>query len=178
MLKSVTVLQSSRMWKTVIHHCLAPLDTRLWPWVTNSITDVLRQLRLNNYTEEERTFSTRLLYLMDGYKYGWSGMMWTLQKGLTCRAKGAVSVGGDWAGTPTRWLPCRAVSLKHPHLCLMNMYTAANVICKTHWEWWQCDSVTIPRCEGWFYYVYIMFGQRCFTQVQVNRLIKAVFFLF
>lgn len=68
--KSVTVLQSSRIWKTVIHHCLASLDTRLWPWAINSITDVLRQLRLNNYTAEERTFSTRPASLMHGYKYG------------------------------------------------------------------------------------------------------------
>lgn len=70
LLKSVTVLQSSRIWKTVIHHCLGSLDTWLWPWAINSITDVLQQLRLNNYTEEERTFSTRPGSLMDGYKYG------------------------------------------------------------------------------------------------------------
>ena len=70
LLISVTVLQSSRIWKTVIHHCLSSLDTWLWPWAINSITDVLQQLRLNNYTEEERTFSTRPGSLMDGYKYG------------------------------------------------------------------------------------------------------------
>lgn len=69
-LKSVTVLQSSRLWKTVIHHRLCSLDIRLWPWAINSITDVLQQLRLNNYTEEERTFSARPGWLMDSYKYG------------------------------------------------------------------------------------------------------------
>lgn len=41
------------------------LDTWIWPWATNSFTDVLKKLRLNNYTEE-RTFSAQsgsLIYM-------------------------------------------------------------------------------------------------------------------
>lgn len=76
LLKSVTVLHSSRLWKTAIHHHLSSLDTWLWPWAINSIADVLQQLRLNNYTEEERTFSTWTGSPMDGHKYGWRGVIW------------------------------------------------------------------------------------------------------
>lgn len=147
LLKSVTVLQSSRIWKTVIHHCLGPVDSWLWPWAINSITDVLQQLRLNNYTEEEGTFSTPPGSLMRCYKYGWR-MIWTLQKLIICRVK-----SGVWAVIviePERqlgWLPCRAVTLnpsavlnEYVHGCKKKTHT------HTHeWRLWQCQEYDNAR---------------------------------
>lgn len=54
LLKSVTVSESSTPWKLLIHHRLVSLALLLWPWAINSITDVLQEQRLNNYTVELR----------------------------------------------------------------------------------------------------------------------------
>lgn len=106
------------------------LDTWFWPWAINSITDVLQKLWLNNYTEE-RTFSTQPGSLV--YKCGWIVVIWTLQN--VCRVKSTVWVVIVFElGHQLGWLPCRAFTLNSPHLCLM--YMGADVISKTHEEWW------------------------------------------
>lgn len=72
-LKCVTVSESSKPWKLLIHHKLSSLAPLLWPWAGNSITDVLQQQRLNNYREEMREFDTQHDKLdvacMDGCKH-------------------------------------------------------------------------------------------------------------
>lgn len=146
LLKSVTVLQSSRIWKTVIHHCRGSVDSWLWPWAINSITDVLQQLRLNNYTEEEGTFSTPPGSLMRRYKYGWR-VIWTLQKLIICRVK-----SGVWAVIVIElerqlgWLPCRAVTLNPS--AVLNEYVHDCKKTKNTHRSDDCDSVrNTTMCE-------------------------------
>lgn len=126
-LKSVTVLQSSRLWKTAIHHHLSSLDTWLWPWAINSIADVLQQLRLNNYIEEERTFSTRTGSPVDGHKYGWRGVIWKqvpLQNGFYAKWNASCGWRLWWSRNANSWrLPCRAAP-------------GCNFKVKAHWVQW------------------------------------------
>lgn len=149
LLKSVTVLQSSRIWKTVIHHCLGPVDSWLWPWAINSITDVLQQLRLNNYTEEEGTFSTPPGSLMRCYKYGWR-MIRTLQKLIICRVK-----SGVWAVIVIErerqlgWLPCRAVTL-NPSAVLNEYVHGCKKHTHTHTPVTTVTVSGIRQCARWF----------------------------
>lgn len=105
------------------------LDTWFWPWAINSVTDVLQKLWLNNYIEE-RTFSTQPGLLV--YKYGWIGVIWTLQN--VCRVKSTVWVG-IWAGTPAWVASMQSFHSKLPPSVLNVWCMGANMISKTH-EWW------------------------------------------
>lgn len=119
LLKSVTVLQSSGIWKTVIHHCLSSLDTWLWPWAINSITDVLQQDWI--ITQEKRgPFAHSLA--RSWMAINMDREVWFEQNVLYAEWKAPC---GCWF-----WLSWNTssgglhaeLSLWTPHLCLMNMY--------------------------------------------------------